>query len=232
MPDTNPKELQPPMQNEPGFFILDYANPSATPHYRFAVAAMKSDDIVEVNISCPGPAPAKEGEEALVENVTQTYSVMVPYTELVDGKQLTKMRCETRVRTVPVRKVRPVSDVDNPDDQIVKETYAVHVPYTERTKDGIIQRTRKETRTRTVRIHNFSIDFVPHFTSNSHSIDDVQCFLPTGEPISSREAAERLTKPLPVLVVNSEVHICDYFGELLKPNCLIMVQPESKHQPH
>ena len=71
---------------------------------RIAIAFTNEDGQLELEYGGAADTPVEE-------NATQTYTVMVPYTEVteVDGekKTVTKMRVETRTRTVPVKRMIP-----------------------------------------------------------------------------------------------------------------------------
>ncbi len=49
-------------------------------------------------------------ERFVTEQVEQTYTVTIPYTEMVDGTAVTRMRPETRTRPVEVKRIRRDSD--------------------------------------------------------------------------------------------------------------------------
>lgn len=96
-------DLQPPHQPEiPG---VNFAMPGSSPgQYRFAVANLNDDGKVDIGQTYLDRVPV-DGSTAKPETVMQTYTVMVPYTEKQDdGKQVTKMRAETRSREITVHR--------------------------------------------------------------------------------------------------------------------------------
>ena len=106
----NDSELTPPMQTIPGEALYDTLAGEGIPRFRFAVASLTDDGQLKLTESIPVPKtrePILEDGETYTENVIQTYSVSVPYEEMVDGKTITKMRTEHRTRTVPIQRVKP-----------------------------------------------------------------------------------------------------------------------------
>ncbi len=110
-------DIEPPMQPETETQeILMSPDPTSIPTFAFVVASLSEDGQIEIARSVPVQQPLPPEAIANLtqtETVQQTYTVNVPYTELVDGKQVTKMRQEQRTREVQVKRLgKP-----NPDEK-------------------------------------------------------------------------------------------------------------------
>ncbi len=91
-------DLEPPTQSASTIQTSSPAGPIVP--LVFAVAELNSDGKLEIVRSIPKRVPIDKN--TVVVPVQQTFTVQVPYTELVDGKQVTRTRSETRTRTVEV----------------------------------------------------------------------------------------------------------------------------------
>ena len=237
------KPLVPPMQNDPGIHIFDPTNQRAVPYYRFATIQLSQEEDDKRSVVISTAIPEVDGrileteladeddtdEDTIVENVRQTYTVQIPYTDTVDRKEITKLRIESRSRMVPIKRKRPKASSES-DHEPVQQAYTVSVPYTEQIEcaDGSVMavtRSRLETRTRWVDPNEVSVKFQPRILFNSQDIDSVECYSMTGKRLTSAELLERLQTPRPALLLNSKQHIAPYFAQLLSPNAIIVVDP-------
>ena len=228
-------------------------DPKAIPTFQFAVASLGENGKVVVNTASvkqklvAKEPPTDPSVETYTENVLQNYTVQVPYTETVDGKNVTKVRTETRTRTVPVTRTRRVqlskekiaeleaekekAKREGREDEfsrteMVEVSYTVNIPKT-KTVDGrnvtvMVPTTqlRKMSvvrgKTKTERVDD----------SNAYDLGDVKCFTVDGSPIDSEALKERLVGKAPVILIRTKESISPYFGALLKPDAIFMVQPE------
>ena len=216
----------PPMQTIPGEALYDMVTEDL-PRYRFATAGLNSENEVEIVESVPtlspNPTPPNDGE-VYTDNVIQTYSVQIPYTEVVDGNSITRFRSEHRTRTVPIQRVRPKAGAEN---KWQERTYTVSVPYTEQIEGGgVIRRNRLETRTRICHVDEPPRNFEPKKVAAAWSIEDLECYSPTGDRLSNAEANARLKIPVPVVLIShADFIVGSYFANLLRPESCIIVDP-------
>ena len=235
----------PPMQNSPGIHQLSPYDGSSVRDIRFATLRLDepnenerrtltiSTAVPQLQLNSNQKAKAKadlqDDVEYEIENVVQTYSVHVPYDVIVDGKSETRMRKESRTRTVPVRRRR---NTDGSTEKLVKRSYTVSVPYTEQVEleDGTLMsvtRSRLETRTQFVDPDALPLTFVPNVVSNSFALEKVKCFSRSGDAISVAEVVERLSAgPQACLMINSTEQIVPFFERLLDRDAIILVEPE------
>jgi hypothetical protein len=244
------KNLTPPMQNDPGIHIFDPDNRYGVPYFRFATIELSenslqadSDESQKPTLAISTAIPEMVGtvldtslsdddtneDDMEIENVHQTYSVQIPYNETIDGKQITRVRTETRSRIVPIKRKKVKYDPSADGEPPIQQAYTISVPYTEQVEleDGTtmtVTRSRLETRTRWVVPGERTVRFAPKVLSNSVAIDLAQCFDRSGLRLTPNELMERLKETSkPALIVNSADHIVPYFLELLGPEVIIVV---------
>ena len=195
-----------------------------------------------------GGKAAPKGMEAYTENVTQSYTVNVPYTEMVDGKPVLRTRTETRTRTVPVQRFRKVKGADKDDDsdekdeaeekvaeaeapkvEMKKVPYFVQVPYTENVDGKAITKFRLVRRTRTVPIMD-SIKTTSNALVTAFALQDVEGYSIDGEAIEAKELKKRLVEKVPVILINDAKDIVDnpYFKFILKSDAIFLVEPSAE----
>lgn len=243
-------------------------DPDAIPRYQFAVAAINGDKVEiftttteqKLLARMPNATPAKapQGHVFYTENVTQNYTVSVPYTEDVDGKKITRIRTETRTRTVPVRRTRKMNEKElaaekekakeEPEKEKDKKEevaeqkpvatqvpvqipYTINVPYTEVDDDGNqIQRFREEKRTRTAMVVRGKTETTSKSSKSSYKLDKIQCFNVSGTAVDMEtlQAKAKEEERVPVILIQSKDHIDPYFELILKPETLFVVIDKNK----
>jgi hypothetical protein len=231
--------IEPPMQLEPGSLFGDPYIP--VPQVCFAVAELtECDETGEVRIrvwrAVPVVAPSEhssdgDDKEIVVENVVQTYTILVPYTAKVDGQEVRKVREETRQRIVPIRRRKyppPVSSGKPP----IEQTFTICVPYAELIplRDGstmTVTRSRLETRTRLVDPDAPAPELIPQLISNDWPVERTKCCFPHGEEISDADKLQRFANPTPVLLLRDTPSIPLYFSGILKPDAIIVFDQTS-----
>lgn len=233
----------PPMQNSPSVHQLSPYDGSSIRDIRFATLRLDEPNENErrtltISTAVPELQPnssqkangdSQDEVEYEIENVVQTYSVHVPYDVVVDGKTKTRMRKESRTRTVPVRRWR---NTEGSTEELVERSYTVSVPYTEQVQleDGTmmsVTRSRLETRTQFIDPDALPLKFVPRVISNSFALEQAKCFSRSGDAISVAEVVEKLSAgPQACLIINSIEQIVPFFERLLDPDAIILVEPE------
>ena len=184
------------------------SEPSALPVFKFATAEISDGKVVvattkaEQKLIAPMPGSFSISAELdpkgirYTENVTQNYTVMVPYTEMVSGKPVSRTRTETRTRMVPVTRYRvrnaeeqaehekaveekKKEDAEKEDKkpeieaatmETVQQTYTLNVPYTEMVDGVPTTRTRMETRTRTMQVTRGKTETKGRTVSSSYKL--------------------------------------------------------------
>lgn len=248
-------DVEPPLQAETeSADILTSPDPNALPTFAFVVASLNDDGRIEIKRSVPEqerlvmPGNAQTVGVPYTENVVQTFTVMVPYTEVVDGKPVTRMRAEKRTRTVPVTRIRRVKpdakkpqepDKQKPDDPDEKQpdpdkpvVKQVSVPYTVKipfmvTVDGKqVTKYREETRMRTVSVVRGKTKTAAKVSTESYAVGKVKCYGVDGRPIDEAEIRKRLQEKTPVVLIKDPKAITPYFEVLLHPRAIFMVRPE------
>ena len=140
-------DLDPPMQADTNSHqVLMSTDPSALPVFKFATAEINDKGEVVVSTAAAkqkliAPLPGISFVDAkldpkgirVTENVTQNYTVSIPYTETTgEGKTVTRMRTETKTRTVPVTRYRTRNDEEQAEFE-----EAVDAKTKEDTKNGV-----------------------------------------------------------------------------------------------
>ncbi len=258
-------DLDPPMQADTNSQqVYMSTDPSALPVFKFATAEISDGKVVvsttkaEQKLLAPMPGGSALSPEldpkgiAYTENVTQSYTVAVPYTEMVSGKAVTRTRMETRTRTVPVARYRARNaeeqaehekaveekkkedaekGVEKPEIEpatveMVQQTYAVSVPYTEMVDGVPTTRTRTETRTRTMQVTRGKTETKGKTVSSSYKIEEIKAYTVAGKELDQDAIKDRIAERAPVIVINSKKAISPYFEAILKPGTLFLVCPE------
>jgi len=221
------------MQMEPG---VVFGSPYlAVPQFCFAIAELaecaETGEIrIRISRAVPVVAPSEHSPdddgELTVENVEQTYMVSIPYTEVIDGQKIQRVRTETRARIVPIRrrKYKPAVSSGKP---LVEQTYTACVPYTEQVPlaDGstvTVTRSRLETRTHMVDPDAPQPRLIPQMIANDYNVELTKCCFPNGEEISDADKLRLLSTPTPVLLVRGTDSITPYFSGLLKADSIIV----------
>ena len=248
-------DLAPPLQADINSQQVQMSpDPSALPTFKFAMAKLNDDGEVEVATTSAtqkliaaigGTKPDLSKGIPYTENVTQTYTVSVPYTEVVDGVSVTRTRAETRTRQVLVTryrkrnaeeqaeydkkvkkekaadKVKP--KIDYAKNEKVRSTYSINVPYTEMVDGKAVTRMRVETRARTMQVLRGTTETMAKTEKKSYKMANVKCFSVDGTELDPAAAKKRLSENSPVILINGPKAIAPYFEAILKPNALFMV---------
>ena len=251
-------DLEPPLQVDASSEQMRHSpDPAALPTFRFAVAELDGSGKVTVatkiatqKLLVPMDVTLDPDEDPrgipYTENVIQNYTVSVPYTENVDGKSITRMRQETRTRTVPVRRFRKrnekeqtefdkrMAEIKKEDRPVTKtarteqktETYTVNVPYTETVDGRNVTRMRQEKRTRTVSVTRGETETKTSIDSNSYDMEKIKCYSVDGSEMPQEAIQKKLGERKPVVLINNVEGIVPYFKQLLKEDTIFMVCPE------
>ena len=258
-------DLDPPMQADTNSQqVYMSTDPSALPVFKFATAEISDGKVVvattkaEQKLIAPMPGSFSISAELdpkgirYTENVTQNYTVMVPYTEMVSGKPVSRTRTETRTRMVPVTRYRvrnaeeqaehekaveekKKEDAEKEDKkpeiepatmETVQQTYTLNVPYTEMVDGVPTTRTRMETRTRTMQVTRGKTETKGKTVSSSYKIEEIKAYTVAGKELDEEAIKDRIAERAPVIVINSEKAISPYFEAILKPGTLFLVCPE------
>ena len=252
-------DLAPPMQADTDSSQVQYSpDPDALPTFRFATAKLNEDGMIVVSTTnvaqkmiaaLPGSVAGVDNAAGIpyTENVTQQYTVAVPYTEMVDGVAVQRIRTETRTRTVPVTRFRKRNAAEQAEfdekmaerkkeeagkekpkvefakQEMVTINQTMQIPYTE-TVDGVpVQRMRSVQRQQTAMVMRGKTETTGVAKTDSYAVDAVQCFAVDGTAIESDLIKKRLAENSPVILINSEQAISPYFEAILKPNTIFMV---------
>ena len=171
------------------------------------------------------------------EKVAQKYTVSIPYTEIVDGKPVTRLRSETRTRTVKVQKAIVVdedgeevdqAEIEKEKTQRHQETYIITVPYQEFVDGKAVKKTRVESRIRTV---DLPVGYKQKerlvLITKKYKSTKVTCYDIEGIEIPSEKLADRFSDRQPVILISDKSSIDSYFSHLLNPKAIFVVAPES-----
>ena len=251
-------DLLPPMQADlDSDQIRMSPDPDALPRFQFAVLCL-GESKAEIITNSPkqkmlaeiAKREAPEGHVFYTENVTQNYTVAVPYTEEVDGVQVEKIRYETRTRTVPVQKIRKMTapelaaskkkraEMPKEDKEAkpvatqhaVTVSYTIEVPYTDTNDRGEqVQKIRKETRTRAIQVYRGKTETTSEKHTSSHPLESLSFFNASGAPVALDSVKETAgDERLPVVLIQSKDHIDPYFELILKPETLFVTIKKDK----
>ena len=155
--------------------------------------------------------------------VQQTYTVMIPYTEIVvaeDGKQIqvTRTRAETRTRSVPVVK-------GSSKGALRAVAYTVEVPYTMQVeKDGrmvTVEKSRLETRTRMLG-ENQKLVEIPHPIVKTYAPKQLNFFKVDGTEMQLDDVMLQLTERVPVVIVKEQEALDPFFQNLVRPKTILV----------
>ena len=259
-------DLEPQLQANPiSSEVTMSPDPDALPVFKFATAQLDGKGNIVVatkrarqKLVAP-PAASIDPELdpkgiRYTENVTQNYTVMVPYTEKGDdGVVVTKTRTETRTRNVPVTRFRRRNEAEQAKFEkkvaeheakvksgeiktpkvapavstSVTQEYQVQVPYTVEEDGKNVTRTRAETRTRTLMVLRGKTETTATVNSTKISLEKAQCFGVDGKALDEATLKERLTERQPVVLLNSAKAVSfEYFKQLLHPNAIFVVVKE------
>lgn len=223
--------------------ILTAPDPDSIPTYAFVLAKINDDGKVEIRRSTPfqQPLATAQNQKHVVETVTQTFTVMVPHTELVDGKKVTKLVPEQRTRNVQVTRVIPnkpnakeieaakkaMENGEEPKQTIemVSVPYTVNVPYQEIVDGKPVTRMRQERRTRTVSVVRGKTTTKAQISTDVYPLKEVQCFGVDGQPMDIAEVTKRLQENTPIILIKKQDAITPYFENLLHPRAIFMIRP-------
>lgn len=257
-------DMEPPLQAKADSTLAMSPDPDALPVFKFATAELTEDGKIKIATKAPiqslvAPMPGAVDPEfdprgiVSTENVTQNYTVMVPYTEtLGDGTQVQKTRTETRTRMVPVRRFRKRNAEEQeefeklvaekkkqdaeknsgqeeiePASQVnVEQEYQIQIPYTETVNGKSVTKVRSENRTRTVIAYRGKTNTTSKVVANEYETDAVKCFSVDGTELDQAEISKRLADRQPVVLINSEKAISPYFESILHPNAMFVVTPK------
>ncbi len=216
--------------------------------FQFAVAELDSDGNIVLlstqtkNGALPNfqPKPKlKKGQKlkTTTKKRQQAYTVAVPYTEVVNGKEVQRMRSETRTRTIPVTESIVVDEngkeVDKAELEIepMKEhdqMYSLEVPYTEFVNGIAVQKKRTEFRTRKIKLpagYQQKEQLVR--ITRVFKAKDIEGFDIVGQQLDNEEVTRRLSDRQPVILVSDKSSIAPYFEVLLKPDTMFLVAPQT-----
>jgi len=247
-------DVEPPIQADLNSQqVIMSPDPGALPTFKFAVAEVNDDGNITVATAgakqtlLANEAPPDPRMEVFTENVTQDYTVMVPYQEkLADGKVVTKTRAEKRSRTVAVQKFRArkltpeqlekIKTQEENDkkegklDNLVKTEmvatpYNVTIPFIVTIDGKQVTRYRQETRMRTVQVKRGNTKTEREETTESYPVSKLKAFAVDGKPIQNDDLKKRLADRTPVIIIGSEKAISPYFRALLKPDVIFLICP-------
>ena len=261
-------DLEPPMQADTySQQVLMSPDPSALPVFKFATAEIKEGEVIVsttvaeqkliAQMYGKEPVPAELDPKGIryTENVTQQYTVQVPYVEKIGGKAVQKMRTEIKTRMVPVHRYKKRNaeqqaefekavaakkkkdaeegaaekpKIEYAKMKLITRPYTISVPYTEIVDGKPVTRMRKETRTRTVQVQRGKTETVGKTISSTYKIADVTAYSVAGEKLDEAKIKERLLDRAPVILVNSAQGISPYFETILKPETIFLVCPDSQ----
>lgn len=247
-------DLQAPLQADlQSQQVIMSPDPAAIPTFKFAVAGIGEDGKVVIETASGKQEllaikpPGESTVEIYTENVLQNYTVQVPHTEKVDGKNVTKMRTETRTRTVPVRRTRKIKLTDEQLAKIkaerekaeregrkedyattvmVETTYTVNIPQVKTVNGKRTTVVVPATRIRMVPVVRGKTKTERVEASDSYAIDKLKCFSVDGTLIEEEKLKELLSDKSPVILIQSKESISPYFSALLKPDAIFVVQPD------
>lgn len=215
----------PPIQIDPSRMHAITENPISIPQFCFAAVKLIGPDEIEILKSYPKRELVNEGE-LYTELVTQTYMVQIPYTVVEDGKEVTKLRVDHRTRKVPVQRRRPKIDEATGDQVLVEQSYTVSVPYTETCNGQSITRCRLETRTRMIDPNQPPVRYSADVVSDNYPLSEIGFYDVAGTAMNEEAIRERLANgATPIVLINSAEHITSYFGNLLRPDAMFIVEP-------
>lgn len=218
------------MQGVPGIFTNEANSKRPMPVYQFGVAKIRKHGDVEISFAIPVvdqsglPSDPKQTEE-----VTQTYSVLVPYTETVDGISSAKMRVEHRELKVRVKKHRQNSKAK---PELVPRSYDVCVPYTENTSKGTVTRVRRETRSMLVPADTPQIDYAAQTITQAFPISKLLIYGSDRKRLPNELANRRLKKPCPIILLSDRSYVTEYFSALLSKDALMIVERKTVPRRH
>ena len=256
-------DLEPQLQANPesSEFTMS-SDPDQLPVFRFATAQMDSKGNIVIATSrarqkLVAPLSGNVDPELdpkgilYTENVMQNYTVSVPYTEKdEDGNLITKIRTETRTRSVPVTRYRKRNEDEQEafDEKMaehkakmksgeieapkvmpavattVAQEYQTQVPYTVVEDGKKVTRTRVETRTRTVSVYRGQTETTMSVNSTKMALDKVTCYSVDGKELTEAIIKERLSERKPVFLVSSaDASSFEYFIYLLKEDSIFVV---------
>lgn len=239
-------------------------DPDALPVFRFATAELNEDGNVTIatkqstqTLVAPMPkTPSAELDPKGIrytENMSQTYTVAIPYTETdEDGNTKTKMRHETRTRTIPVTRYRKRNaeqqaefekrvaeekeKQEESDDAKVKpavstnvtQEYTVNVPFSVDVDGETVTRTRSETRKSTVVVFRGKTETKSTLNKKTLPVDKLKCYDIDGVELDVETIKLRLTERQPVILVTSVEGITPFFRALLNPEATFIITPEEE----
>jgi hypothetical protein len=258
-------DMEPPLQAKADTTLTMSPDPKALPVFKFATAELTEEGKIKIATKVPvqtlvAPMPGSIDPELdpqgihFTENVTQNYTVMVPYTEtLDDGTQVQRTRAETRTRTVAVQRMRKrtaeeqkefeelvakkekedAANGSKPKIEPARQTnvtqeYQIQIPYTETINGKNVTKMRTETRTRTVVAYRGKTNTTSRVIEQEYDSKSVKCFSVNGTELSQAEIQKRLADRQPVVLINSEQAISPYFETILHPNAMFVVSPENE----
>lgn len=248
-------DLSPPMQAETkSDQVLMSPDPSAMPTFNFAVAELNDEGqfvistsaVTQVLKASEAAGPDLSKGIPYTEMVEEKHTVMVPSTENVDGKVVTKMKPVERTRKVKVTKYRKRNaeeqaeyekelelDKDEngePTSYPPAEPVAVEIPFTmtipfnETLSDGTkVMRTKTMTKMRIAQVMRGATETTALVKTSAYAPEKIKFFTVTGEPVASTEVVEMLDEKRPVILINHQKAIAPYFEAILKPGTLFVV---------
>ena len=256
--------IEPPVQASDSTQAIMSPDPDALPVFRFATAELDDDGKVTIatktstqTLVAPMPKQPPAGLDPkgvrYTEDVTQNYTVAVPYTEKDDdGNVTTKMRHETRTRTIPVTRYRKRNAGEmaefkervaeekkkqaKSDDSKVKpavaqhvdQPYTVNIPYTVEEDGETVTRTRSETRTRTVVVYRGKAETKSTIDTKSWPVEKLKCYGIDGMELDVETIKDRLSERQPVILVTSTEGITPFFKALLDPEAIFIISPKKE----
>ena len=224
-----PESFVPPIQCVPGANLSETIFSSvenSAPFYQFVTIRQAGDSNIEIWSSKPALSRPELSEDTYVENVVQTYSVQIPYTDQQDGKLITKFRTEHRNRTVAITKFLPKTDT--PKEDLIEETYTVSVPYTEHLDSGTtMTRSRLESRTRLVDPNEVPHEVTTVTDSTLEPLANVTFYDRDGKQIARDIELDEPDATVPAVQIASAGHITGYFSQLLSNDAVFFVVSRS-----
>ncbi len=259
-------DIDPPMQADTNSDqITQSTDPSALPVFKFATVEISDGKVIVSTASATQKLLAPNPTNAIVdpalnpagiiytENVTQTYTVMVPTSVVKDGKTITVMVPQTKTRAVPVQRIRQRNaeeqaefekkvaakkkelaeqkakkkpEVEPAKLESVTIQRVVQMPYTETVDGESVRRLRLGTQSQQLSVLRGKTKTTAVVKSAEYEIGKIKAYTVNGTEIPESKLEDRISDRIPVILVNNPQAISPYFQALLKPNTIFLVCPE------
>ena len=259
-------DIDPPMQADTNSDqITQSTDPSALPVFKFATVEIRDGKVIVSTASATQKLLAPNPTNVVVdpalnpagiiytENVTQTYTVMVPTEVVKDGKSVTVMVPQAKTRTVFVQRVRKRNakeqaefeervaakkkelaeqkakkkpEVESAKLESVTIQRVFQMPYTEIVDGESVARLRLATQPQQLSVLRGKTKTTAVVKSAEYEIGKIKAYTVDGTEIPESKLEDRISDRIPVILVNNAQAISPYFKALLKPKTIFLVCPE------